>query len=120
MNQARISLSGSLVLPFIELAMRVQRAVKEYGMDRVDAAIDCLDKVVLLIVPRDETVRFRNPAPLKFRQLRGVILVYHRGRENPRFLPHGIGSEPDIVLESARRIFRRHVDASSFDVVLPT
>jgi hypothetical protein len=34
-------------------------------------------------------------------------------------VPHGISGKPDVVLESARRIFGGHVDASSFDVVLP-
>src|SRR5262245_23199131 len=88
-------------------------------MDGVDAAVDGLDKVVLLIVPRDKTMRFWNPTPLKFRQLRDLIPGSHVGPQDARLFPHGISSKPDIVLESARRIFRRHVDASSFDVVFP-
>src|SRR4029434_7936825 len=88
-------------------------------MHSVDAAVNGLDKVVLLVVPRDETVRFRNPGPLKFRQLRDLIPGSHVGPEDPRFLPHRISGKLDGVLESARRIFRGHVDASSFDVVLP-
>src|SRR5262245_62564499 len=99
--------------------MGVERTVEEDGVNGVDAAVDGLDKVVLLVVPRDETVRFRNPGPLKFRQLRDVILWSHVGPQDPRFLPHGISGKPDVVLESARRVFRGHIDASSFDVVLP-
>ena len=63
MHQAGIAIALSLFLPCLKLAVRVQRAMEKNRVEGIDAAIDGLDEVILLVVPRNESMPLRNPAP---------------------------------------------------------